>query len=127
MPKITFLDPEDTGTVTWRGKTFGPNKAVSVDAQADAELIAAASGSPGFWRVTGLDGDAQEAADAAKAEADEMAAREKAALQAEDDAAQEAAEAEREASEAVTQPGATEKAQQAGQQAVAQTKKPGGR
>jgi len=125
MPKITYLDPEDTGAATWHGKSFRPNVAVSVDANADAALISAASQSPGFWKVTGLDGDAKEAADEAAAEEKENAAREKAALQAEEDAEEEAAEAAREASEAITKPGATEQARV--QQQAPQTKKPGAR
>jgi len=122
MPKITWLDPENTGSVTWGGKSFPPNKAVDVN---DPALVASASGSPNFWKVSGLTGDDKEAAEEAAAEAEEMAAREKAALQAEEDAAEEAAEAEREASEAITKPGAAEQAKAA--QTAPQTKKPGAR
>lgn len=125
MPSIKFLDPEDTGTAVWHGKSFRPNQAVKVDAEADAALISAASASPKFWSVSGMSDDDKEAAEEAAAEAKEMAAREKAALQAEEDAEEEAAEAERKASEAVTKPGATEAAK--APQAAPQVKKPGAR
>lgn len=117
MPKITYLDPEDTGSVTWHGKSFGPNKAVNVDAGADKDLIAAAMGNTRFFKVSGLSGDDKEAAEEAAAEAKEMADREAAALRAEE----EADEAEA-ASEAITKPGETEQ-----KAAQAQTKKPGAR
>lgn len=110
MPKITWLDPEDTGTVHWHGKAFGPNKAVTVDGDADAALIAAASASPGFWKVSGLSGDDKDAAEQAAAEQagnDERAA---AALRAEEEADQAAADAAQAASEEVTMPGKTEAA-----------------
>lgn len=123
MPKITYLDPDDTGTVNWHGKTFNPNKAVSVDAKADAELLTAAAGNPVHWKVTGLDGDAKEAAEEAAAEAKANDERAKAALQADEEAEQAAAEAERAASEEFTMPGKTE---QAKAEAPA-VKKPGAR
>lgn len=123
MPKITYLDPEDTGTVNWHGKAFGPNKAVTVDAKADAELIAAASASPGFWKVSGLSGDDKEAADEAAAEAKEIAEREAAALRAQEEADEAEAEAERAASEEITMPGKTE----AAKAEAPAVKKPGAR
>jgi len=122
MPKITWLDPENTGSATWGGKTFAPNKAVDVD---DPALLASASASPKFWKVSGLTGDDKEAAEEAAAEAKAAAEREQAAIQAEDEADEAAAEAEREASEAITKPGAQEAKQAA--QTAPQTKKPGAR
>jgi cell division septation protein DedD len=125
MPKITYLDPDDTGTVSWHGKTFAPNKAVSVDAKADAELLAAASLNPVHWKVTGLDGDAKEAAEEAAAEAKANDERAKAALQADEEAAQAAADAERVASEEFTMPGKAEQAK--ADEAAPAVKKPGSR
>jgi TRAP-type C4-dicarboxylate transport system substrate-binding protein len=125
MPKITYLDPEDTGATNWHGVSFRPNVATSVDASTHAALISAAAASPNFWKVTGLSGDDKEAADAAAEEAEEFAEREKAALQAEEDAAAEAAEAARAKSEEMTKPGAAEAAKHS--QAAPQTKKPGAR
>lgn len=124
MPKITYLDPEDTGTVTWYGRQFGPNKSVTVDAKADAELLAAASVNSKFFKVSGLTGDDKQAADDAKAEADALAEREAAALRAQEEADQAAADAERAASEEFTKPGQTE-ADKA--DAAPTTKKPGAR
>lgn len=125
MPKITYLDPEDTGTVSWYGKTFGPNKAVNVDAKADAELLTAAAGNTRFFKVSGLDGDAKEAADAAAAEAKANEERAAAALQADEEVAQAAADAERAASEEITKPGQTEQAK--AEEAAPAVKKPGSR
>jgi autotransporter translocation and assembly factor TamB len=124
MPKITYLDPDDTGTVNWHGKAFGPNKAVTVDGDADAALIAAATASPKFWKVSGLSGDDKEAADQAAAEAKENDERAAAALQADEEAAQAAADAERAASEEFTKPGQTEAAKADAAPAI---KKPGAR
>lgn len=122
MPKITYLDPEDTGSVTWHGKSFGPNKAVNVDANADKDLIAAAMGNTRFFKVSGLSGDDKEAAEEAAAEAKEMADREAAALRAEEEADEAEAEELLAASEAITKPGETEQ-----KAAQTQTKKPGAR
>jgi len=123
MPRIIYLDPEDTGSVQWHGKSFAPNKAVSVDGDADAGLIAAASASPGFWKVSGLSGDDKDAADQAAAEQKENDERAAAALRADEEAEQAAADAERAASEEVTMPGKTE----AAKAEAPAVKKPGAR
>lgn len=124
MPKITYLDPEDTGTVNWHGKAFGPNKAVTVDGDADAGLIAAATSSPKFWKVSGLSGDDKEAAEQAAADQKENDERAAAALRAEEEADEAEAEAERAASEAITMPGKTEAAKA---EAAPVVKRPGAR